>query len=410
MTRPRTATTTAHARQSLSHDRGRETPHTGPSAATRSRSRSRAESAHAKGIRRPYGLLLGVLLLAAAAGASEAVSGPEDAPAPEARLVRAYGLLQSRQGTEALAEFRAIAVDAPDWPTARLALGGALLRRGLFAEARREYTGAIGEAKAAAIENGEAASSDLSPDLLDALLGLAICRDEEGATRQADRLYRAYADEIGAMTPNASRAFYRLAAMLERTGVPWGDAEAERARALALDPGVESAGTLPPLPDLGADPASEPYTRVVELDEADAPDDAAEITPPVLVRYAVPSTPDTMVAGASTSEMLSVGLTVTADGSVDDVRIEGCETLDCEQLIAITFAASRWWFEPAMQDGSPVAADVRFPVPVAQRTAPTREPSASSAQQGSSEAGGSDERPQGRGDTGGQPSDERYRP
>ncbi len=322
--------------------------------------------------------------------------GPRDASSrttpstPEARLVNALSLLDSRRGAEALKELRGIVSESPTWETARSALGSTLLRRGLFVEARSEFAQIVGRDAVTAIENGDGAEVELTPTQMDALFGLAICRDEEGEVRRADRLYRAYADRMGLASPKAARAFHRLAVMFERVDVPWGDAAAERSRALALDPTVGDTDVLPPLPDPGADPRTEPYTRVIQLvdtapppaetdlslgDVETADDDTTVVArgdstvvtlvPPVLASYIEPW-PETVDVDSPPGggDTLNVELLVNADGIVEDVRVDGCDTIDCSALVDLTFAAARWLFTPATVDGEPVAARIAFPVPL----------------------------------------------
>ncbi len=300
------------------------------------------------------------------------------AATPEARLVGALSLLDSRRGAEALDELRAVVGGSPSWETARLALASTLLRRGLFAEAGSEYVHIVGQSTVSAIENGDGTEIELTPAQLEALFGMAICRDEDGAIRPADRLYRDYADRMGLTSPDAARAFYRLASMLERTDVPWGDADAARARAFALDPDIERAEMLPPLPDPATDPRTEPYTRPIEFagiapspgdtevaddDTTDQDTTAAAPVPPALATYMEPWPETGRVNPAAAGDTLRIELLVNADGAVEDVRIDDCDSIGCGALVDLTFAAAHWSFVPATVDGRPVPARILFPVP-----------------------------------------------
>ncbi len=287
--------------------------------------------------------------------------------------MRALSLLGSRRGTEALEVLREVVAASPDWETATLALGSTLIRRGLFAEARSEYEPIVGTSTVETIENGDGTSADLTRGQLEALFGLAICRDEEGAVRQADRLYRAYADRMGLASPDAARAFYRLAMMLERTDMPWGDANAERARALALDPNIGASDMLPPLPDPAADARTEPYTRLITLVGIEpshsgveaAPHDSTTVepVPPALMSYVEPWPEAADGDTLPNAEVLNVGLLIGASGTVEDVGIDDCDSIGCAALVDLAFAAARWSFAPATVDGKPVAARIIFPVP-----------------------------------------------
>jgi len=287
--------------------------------------------------------------------------------------VHALSLLNSRRGTEALAELREVVAASPDWETATLALGSTLIRRGLFAEARSEYERIVGPSTAVAIEDGDETRVDLTRNQLEALFGLAICRDEEGDVRRADRLYRAYADRMGVASADAARAFYRLAVMLERTDMPWGDANAERDRALALDPSIETSDMLPQLPDPEADPRTEPYTRLITLvgtEPSHAPNEATpddsttvETVPPALISYVRPWPETADSDSLPGTEVLDVELLVGPSGTVEDVRIDDCDSIWCGALVDLAFATARWSFAPATVNGEPVAARIVFPVP-----------------------------------------------
>ncbi len=348
----------------------------------RNSSRPARRSAGAEPLSRPHSThraFAAFVVLIAVSMTLPASSGTITASA-EARLVSALSLFESRHGAEAIGELREVVTSYPDWTTARLALASALLRRGVFEEAESLYVGVLGGGTVGEIESGTGTPVDLPPGVLDAVLGLAICRDELGAVRSADRLYRAYADRMGVASPAAARAYYRLAEMLERSGVPWGDPSAERARALALDPDVESSDTLPPLPDAATDSLTEPYTRTVEivgpeLDPGDllpvSTDSLAlDLVAPVLLRYVEPrpvaAVGDSVARGV---EMLAVELLVGTDGSVDDVLFGECDGVDCRTLVAVTFAASQWGFAAATLGGEPVPARIRFPVPLGRFTA-----------------------------------------
>ncbi len=188
--------------------------------------------------------------------------------------------------------------------------------------------------------------------------------------------------------------------MLERVGVSWGDAEAERARARALDPEIEQRSTLPDPPDLQDDPLTEPYTRPIVVlgrprsgavtgDSAAAPPDSlatpepdslaappadppdSEITTPRLLRYDPPTGAvtaedhgDTLSAAAEPAGKLEVELVVDEDGVVQDVVIAECDRVPCETVAAVAFAAGRWRFSPATLDGVPVDVRIHLPVPL----------------------------------------------
>ncbi len=80
-----------------------------------------------------------------------------------------------------------------------------------------------------------------------------------------------------------------LAEMLDRGPVPWGDPGAERAKALALDPGVAGSDLLPPFPDPRVVPELQPYTWPVATAERDSLAPVPDVLP-VLAEWPTPET------------------------------------------------------------------------------------------------------------------------
>ena len=207
------------------------------------------------------------------AAADETEGGPDATAAPdapdsvassrEAMLERAIDALSGRRMSAGLDRLDEIIELYPDWVSARRTRAYARLRAGDFERVELELTALIGENILSALESGQMGAGDLplAPEPED-ILAMAIVRDEGGAYREADRLYRAYADLVGSTTPRAARAFRRLAYMYESSGVEWGDAAVERTRALSIDPEIESTSTLPAFPV--AESAPSPDAQDVE--------------------------------------------------------------------------------------------------------------------------------------------------
>ena len=208
----------------------------------------------------------------------EAVAGPaaeeatDDAPgsAIEASLARAidtFGGRDMRAGISRLEELVALYPDSPD---VHRTFAYALIRMGGFDEAEGELLSLLGDSTATALETGEARASAVRGAVEpEDILALGIVRAQQGDHRKADRLFRAHADLVGPTEPAAARAFMRLSDMYRSSGVEWGDAEAARTRALALDPGIDAVSTLPAFPT-PEEPSVPPETQATEVAETEA--------------------------------------------------------------------------------------------------------------------------------------------
>ena len=88
---------------------------------------------------------------------------------------------------------------------------------------------------------------------------------------------------------------------------------------------------------------------------------AADPEPPVLVSYVEPWP---AAASNDTTRVvnLSVELLVNADGAVGDVRVDDCDSIGCDALVDLAFAAAHWSFAPATLGDGTVSARILFPM------------------------------------------------
>ena len=306
------------------------------------------------------GLVIAVLA-APPAGVSPAFGQAADAPGdPSVEALLARGIAHSA-GSEmhaGLEELRAAVRREPGHALAHRSLAIALLRAGQFGEAEEEFAATLGERRALALSSGRLSSADL-PDSTDTdiLLGLATSVQTQGRAREAERLYRAYAELVGPMSKDAGRAYFRLHELATDTGVEWLDADAELAKALAVDPDIRSATLLPTFTDPKTHPELEPYLRPIELSASRA-DTALEYdTLPLLSRWVAPAdTSETLLSLAEGK--LQLEILVGADGSPDEVV--PVAPIAEEDLVPLTNAVGAWWFTPARAAGENAPAWILF--------------------------------------------------
>ncbi len=301
------------------------------------------------------------LILMAAAPAPCAADQAGNATA-EALVARGVRLFENRKTRRGLADLEAAVALDPELAEARAALAAALLRGGEFERAAFGFERAVGEELALRLAAGSAGASDVHPDVdREALYGLAICHAQLGSHREADRLYRVYADLVGLTEPAAAKAYYRLAEMFEASDVSWGSAAAEMAKAHAIDPAIETKDLLVSFPHLALLPQFEPYLWPIEL-KPDPPDSMPEFDDlPVLINWIEPDRPiDTHLP--TIAQTTIVDLLVDRTGRVRDVRFIESPSSDCSIDVSTTVAAMQWIFEPAMADGNPAAAWIRFSI------------------------------------------------
>ena len=306
------------------------------------------------------GLVIAVLA-APPAGVSPSFGQTADAPGgPSVEALLARGIAHSA-GSEmraGLEELRAAVRREPGHTLARRSLAIALLRAGQFGEAEAEFAATLGERRALGLSSGRLSSADL-PDSTDTdiLLGLATSVQTQGRAREAERLYRAYAELVGPMSRDAGRAYFRLHELATDTGVEWLDADAELAKALAVDPDIRSATLLPAFTDPRTHPELEPYLRPIELSGSRVDTTVEYDTLPLLSRWAAPAdTSETLLALAEGK--LRVEILVGADGFPDEV-IPVTPVTD-EDLTPLTSAVGAWRFTPARAAGEDAPAWILF--------------------------------------------------
>ncbi len=318
--------------------------------------------------RTPAGVCLAAALSISAAlclspsRASAQGTEPAGGMTPEALVVYGVRGMDGRDMREGLADLERAVQLRPGWKLAERAYAYALVRFGRFREAGRILVTLIGPELAAALEKGEATGSGAA-GVVDPedVMALAIVRGETGAYRESDLLYRAYADIVGETTPDAARAYRRLADMYEASGVPWGDASVEAARALATDPAIESVSTLPRYPDLTSEPGFAPYLRQVSPAGDHEPPEGGFDRLPRLAEWPPPGESPAAVRSGKTAE---VELLVGEQGRVIEASVPEDAGLTSTQAAAVENAAAGLRFEPALSGGLPAEAWILFEMDV----------------------------------------------
>ncbi len=295
-----------------------------------------------------------VLALAGAAAGQQS-------PSAEALVVRGIDLYEHREmreGTRLLE--RAVSL-RPDWTTGRMALAAAHLRGDRFELALAEYEALVGSEMVRALAAGDARAADLpAPVDVEAVLGAAVAYERAGRLREADRLYRCAADLWGPASRESARAYFLLAEMLDRGPVPWGDPGAERAKAMALAPGVAGSDLLPPLPDPSAVPELQPYTWPVAPAERDSLVPVPDVLP-VLAEWPAPETK----AVSEFRGTVTVEALVSADGRVSEAAVTAPASVSQELKDAVTAAVSSARFDPATAGGVATEAWIAVEIPSA---------------------------------------------
>jgi hypothetical protein len=273
---------------------------------------------------------------------------------------------ETRAGLEVLER---VLGERPAWAPALGAYAGALLRSGRFAEAADGYATLLGDGRARALGRGELSARDLDrPVDPEHVLGLAVARHYLGEHRVADRLYRAYADLVDPISERAARAYWRLGEMFDAADVSWGDAAAERAKAIAVDPAIETRIVLPDLPDVESIPETEPYTREIALAPDRPAPEGALASLPVLIRWVGPEFED--VDADAEWERSAVEILVGGNGRAGDVALPSELDLGSGPGAALAGAAGEWCFEPALGESAAVATWIIFEVEVPAAAAP----------------------------------------
>ncbi len=279
---------------------------------------------------------------------------------PEALLVHGVAGYEGGEMRQSLLDLEEVVKLRPGWILAERVLAYMEIRAGRFEEAGRTLEKLIGPELTEALETGKTtgrgAAAAVDPE---DVLGLAIVRGQTGAYRESDLLYRAFADMVGETTPEAARAYRRLADMYERSGVDWGDASVERARAIATDPDVESASTLPRFPDLSQYPELEPYTReVVEAPGREQPLEEYDRLPRLAEWEETTESGEEALAPRTVPMELLVG----ESGLVSEAHVPEGTEVSSAQAAALARAAGRLVFEPALSSGLPAEVWILFGV------------------------------------------------
>jgi TonB family protein len=284
--------------------------------------------------------------------------GAPPAPSAAALVVRGIEHYEHRKMIEGVQELERAVALRPDWATARSALAAALLRGGLFDRARAEFEALLGVDAAHGLASGTLKARDLAaPVDADAVLGLAVVHRQMGKLREADRLYRCAADLWGPSSKESARAYYLLSEMLSEERVPWGDPEAEKAKALALDPDVAGSGLLPSFADPTTDPELEPYTWPVAAARRDSLVPAGAL--PLLAEWPTPQ----LVAASEFQGTVTVEALVTRDGRVTEAAVTAPAGIAQELKDAAVKAVSSALFEPATVGGVAAEAWITIAVP-----------------------------------------------
>lgn len=298
-----------------------------------------------------------VLSLCTALSMAEAPGGGE--ASPDSFLARGIAHFSGSDMRRGLEELRTAAEMRPGHHLTRMSFGRALLAAGLFAEAEGEYRAALGEEQADALASGRLSPAGLpSSTDTEAILGLATAVHLQGGrTREAERLYRVHAEAVGPLSREAARSYVRLHELGTESNAEWIDAEAELAKANAVDPEVRLVQLLPSFVDPRTLPELEPYLRPVVLSRSRADTAVDYASVPVLSRWVAPSD-TTEVSAAVLEGMLQLEILVGADGVPQEAHpVPAARDHDLEPLLS---TVRQWWFTPASADGEQVPAWVLF--------------------------------------------------
>lgn len=297
-----------------------------------------------------------LLLVLPGASAQRARAATDERETAEAALVRGLELYRSGEMRTGLETIRAAASRLRELPAASSLYAVVALRSGNFREAERLFTGILGGSTAAGLASGETTARTLGRAVdREALLGLAVCRGELGALREADRLFRAFIDLSGPTSRDAARAYSLMAGLYETAGISWGDPDAARASSSAIAPDLAPREVLPPFPDPANDESLEPYTRAIEPAAGQTVRVDSLSSLPRLIRWSRPAP----IQGSPLlppNVVVRVELLVTEDGLVDSMRPAWEADPGDEASESAESAAASYLFEPALDlSGSPVS-------------------------------------------------------
>jgi len=333
-------------------------------------------------------LAVAVAVVPATAPAEE--TGPEASASPEALLVRATRATRGRDMKQALDDLDRALTLRPGWLPARRELAIAVLRSGDFERALELFGALAGESVANGIASGALSAADVPASVdAEALFGIAIARHYLGETREAERLYRTYADLVGPTSDDAARAYYRLAELFRSTDAVWGSAGAEEAKALAIDPRIASVALFPAYPELEEIPELAPYLKVISASPAHEAGPDAYDSLPVLLSWS-PTASDPSAAGGDSSWVASpfpVEILVDPEGRPAEIG-PATPSDPLPGFDAATDVVLTWRFEPAVAAGRDTSAwilfeiDVLHPAPTDAAAPDTTEPATGTGRAG----------------------------
>jgi tetratricopeptide (TPR) repeat protein len=279
-------------------------------------------------------------------------------PSAEALVVRGIRDYQARAMRRGTQELEQAVTMRPDWKQARMAFATALLRNGEYERARAQFETLVGDSAVGDLTSGSRTVGELPvrPDP-ESLIGLGASLDGLGRVREAERLYRAAADAWGPTSRDSARAYHLLSLMFGERRVPWGDADAERAKAEAIDPRVADHPAVPPFPAAAADPELEPYTWPVAHTRTD-PAHPAPGTPPALADW----TAGRAEGPPAFEGTVRVEALIAEDGSVVEAEVVSPGDLaEGVRKAAIRAVAAAIFDPPASEDTSPSWVSIEIP-------------------------------------------------
>jgi hypothetical protein len=296
------------------------------------------------------------------ARAATAPSGLDTSASAEALLARGISHSGGSALRLGLEELRTAARKRPRWRPASEAVGVALLRAGDFKGASDAFSNTLGRALADSLSRGsETTARSLSALDENALFGLAVSRQFEGKARQAERLYRTYANLVGPTSKRAGWAYYRMYELFSDQEIPWGDPVAERQKAEAVDPDIASETLLPVFPDAREVAGLKPY--LAPITRAGGPGDTLSYgSLPELAAFEPPeNAPE--VADELERASIPLRILVGSDGLPERVEVED-PFVGKEDRTRIIDAVMKWRFTPATADGRPTPAEILYGEPV----------------------------------------------
>ncbi len=284
----------------------------------------------------------------------------------EALYVRSTRPVRGSDMRRALDDLERALVLRPGWLPARRELAVAVLRSGDFERALDLFGALAGGSVADGIASGDLSAADVPASVdAEALFGVGIARHYLGQTREAERTYRTYADLVGPTSAEAARAYFRLAELFRTAEAVWGSAEAEEAKALAIDPRVASENLFPAYPAPEEIPELAPYLRTISLSPGRVTEPGAYDALPALLSWS-PTASDPQAAGGDSSWVASpVPVEILVDAGGRPAEIGPATPSDpLPGFDAAADAVLSWRFEPAVAAGRDTSAWILFEIDV----------------------------------------------